>query len=169
MAMTESKKLEVSDPKEQLRSIRGEELRRADEVRNCWRLTLRRDIPYEALLGDDAAQLVAPVAQFLTMGDKFEVVTEAGDLYADLLLLEVSPGGKLCRFVEITKRKLGGRPIDSLEGTGSFRAGWLGWVRKWAVVAPNGSIVREGIASEAQAVSDSHNRNAPSFARSTLG
>jgi hypothetical protein len=161
--------VEGADARPPLRGIRGEELRRAEEVRNCWRLTLRRDIPYAALLGDEAATVIGPIAPFLTMGDRFEVVTEAGDLYADLLLVELAPGGKLCRFVEILKVDLGGRPIDSLEGTGVFRAGWLGWVRKWAVVAPNGSIVREGIASEAQAVAEAHPRNAPSFARSTLG
>lgn len=155
--------------RERLRAIRGEELRRAEEIRNCWRLTLRRDIPYEALLGDGAAQVIGPVASFLTMGDKFEVITEAGDLYAELVLVELAPGGKLCRFVEISKTDLGGRAIDSLEGTGTFRIGWLGWVRRWAIIAPNGSVAREGIASEAQAVAEAHTRNAPHFARTTLG
>lgn len=167
---TVSKRDEAEEsPRLRLRAIRAEELRRAEEVRNCWRLTLRRDIPYTALLSDDAASVIGAIAPFLTMGDKLEVITEAGDLYADLLLVELAPGGKLCRFVEITKKALGGRAIDSLEETGVFRVGWLGWVRRWAIIAPNGSVVREGIASEAQAVAEAHGRNAPSFARSALG
>jgi hypothetical protein len=148
--------------------IRQGALRRCEEIRNAYRLVLAKETHYEDLLGEEAVRVVAPITPWLTRGDTIEVIDEGGTFFAWLLLVELVPA-RLVRLVELLKRPLGGQAIDSLEGTGEWRAAWLGWVRGYGVVGPTGAVLRDGLSTRAAAEADAHGRNAPNNVRATFG
>jgi hypothetical protein len=152
----------------QSRPIKQAALRRAEEVRNAYRLILAEGTSYEDLLSTDAARLAAPIGPFLTRGDTIEVIDEAGTFFAWLLVAEHVQGQHV-RFVELVRRALPGEEIDQMEGTGQWRGAWGGFLRQYCLVRPTGGVMLEGLRTREEAGRHAHERNRPEHRRETLG
>lgn len=135
-------------------------LRRAEEVRNHYRLTLPTDLQYRDLFGDLAPGICTVIAPFLTRGDTIEVVDSAGSVFG-LLFLEEHVAGRIVRFTELFKAKLSGETVDDMSGTGEYRAAWGGWERRYCLVRPGGGVAREGMRTREEAGLEAHTRNRP--------
>jgi len=166
--MSERSKSEKASETKRRAPIPQQALRRAEEVRNHYRLTLPARTDYRDLFNEYAAEVAGPIAPFLTRGDTIEVVDEAGSMFALLFLQEHVPG-KIVLFVELLRAKLSGEAIDDMRGSGEFRSAWGGWDRRYCLVRPSGGVAREGMRTREEAEADARERNRPIHHRQTLG
>ncbi|HKD31428.1 MAG TPA: hypothetical protein VKC66_36690 [Xanthobacteraceae bacterium] len=128
-------------------------------ARNWWRVVIDAErTPYQRVITDVAVW--APNEAKLRAGDLVEVVDEQSTLFALLYLVEHVPA-KLIRFAELIKAPLGGVAVGRIEARGNHYAQWRGPARRWCVVGPTGTVVRDGILSKEEADRDVTMRNMP--------
>jgi len=128
-------------------------------ARNWWRVVIDAErTPYDRVLADVAVW--GPNEAKLRAGDLVEVVDEQSTLFALLYLVEHVPG-KFTRFAELIKAPLGGVAIGRIEARGNHYAQWRGPARRWCVIGPTGTVVRDGILSKEEADRDVTTRNMP--------
>jgi len=128
-------------------------------ARNWWRVVIDAErTPYDRVLADVAVW--GPNEAKLRAGDLVEVLDEQSTLFALLYLVEHVPG-KFIRFAELIKAPLGGLAIGRIEARGSHHAQWRGPARRWCVIGPTGTVVRDGILTKEEADRDVTTRNMP--------
>jgi hypothetical protein len=128
-------------------------------ARNWWRVVFDGDrIPYDSLLRD--VTVWGPNEAKLRAGDLVEVLDEQSMQFALLYLVEHVPA-KFIRFAELIKAPLGGRAVDSVEARGHHYAQWRGPAKRWCVIGPTGTVVRDGILTKEEAERDVTTRNMP--------
>lgn len=93
-------------------------------------------------------------------GPIIEVLDERSTVFALLYLVEHVPA-KLVRFAELMKVPLGGVAVGVIEARGHHYAQWRGPAKRWCVVGPNGTVVREGVLTKDEAERDVTARNTP--------
>src|ERR1700730_2847161 len=96
----------------------------------------------------------------LRAGDLVEVLDEQSTLFALLYLVEHVPA-KFIRFAELIKASLGGVAIGRIEARGNHYAQWRGPAKRWCIIGPTGTVVRDGILSKEEAERDVTTRNLP--------
>jgi hypothetical protein len=128
-------------------------------ARNWWRVVIDAErTPYDRVLTDVAVW--SPNEAKLRAGDLVEVVDDQSTLFALLYLVEHVPA-KFIRFAELIKAPLGGLAIGRIEARGNHYAQWRGPARRWCVVGPTGTVVRDGILTKEEADRDVNTRNMP--------
>ena len=128
-------------------------------ARNWWRVVIDgQRTPYENVLTDVAVW--APNEAKLRAGDLVEVLDEQSTLFALLYLVEHVPG-KCVRFAELIKAPLGGVAVGRIEARGHHYAQWRGPAKRWCIIGPTGTVVRDGILSKDEAERDATTRNMP--------
>jgi len=128
-------------------------------ARNWWRVVIDAErTPYDRVLADVAVW--GPNEAKLRAGDLVEVVDEQSTLFALLYLVEHVPA-KFIRFAELIKAPLGGVAIGRIEARGNHYTQWRGPARRWCVIGPTGTVVRDGILSKEEADRDVTTRNMP--------
>ena len=128
-------------------------------ARNWWRVVIDAErTPYDSVLTD--VSVWGPNEAKLRAGDLVEVLDEQSTLFALLYLVEHVPG-KFIRFAELIKAPLGGLAIGRIEARGNHYAQWRGPARRWCVIGPTGTVVRDGILSKEEADRDVATRNMP--------
>ena len=128
-------------------------------ARNWWRVVIDAErTPYDSVLADVAVW--GPNEAKLRTGDLVEVVDEQSTLFALLYLVEHVPA-KFIRFAELIKAPLGGVAIGRIEARGNHYAQWRGPAKRWCVIGPTGTVVRDGILSKEEADRDVTTRNMP--------
>jgi len=128
-------------------------------ARNWWRVVIDAErTPYDCVLADVTAW--GPNEAKLRAGDLVEVLDEQSTLFALLYLVEHVPG-KLIRFAELIKAPLGGLAIGRVEARGNHYAQWRGPARRWCIIGPTGTVVRDGILTKEEADRDVTTRNMP--------
>ncbi len=131
----------------------------ATYTRNWWRVVFDADrTSYESLLTDVAVW--GPNEPKLRSGDLIEVLDEQSTIFALLYLVEHVPA-KFVRFAELIKAPLGGVAIGRIEARGHHYAQWRGPARRWCIVGPTGTVLREGILTKEEAERDVTTRNLP--------
>jgi hypothetical protein len=129
-------------------------------ARNWWRVVIDADrTPYASLLTD--AAVWGPNEPRLRAGDLVEVLDERSTMFALLYLVEHVPA-KAVRFAELIKAQLGGVAVGRIEARGSYYAQWRGPAKRWCIVGPTGTLVRDGILTKEEAERDVAMRNTPS-------
>jgi hypothetical protein len=93
-------------------------------------------------------------------GDLVEVLDEQSTLFALLYLVEHVPASSI-RFAELVKAPLGGVAVGCVEARGSHYAQWRGPAKRWSVIGPGGTVVRDGILTRDEAERDVATRNTP--------
>ncbi len=128
-------------------------------ARNWWRVVIDAErTPYDSLLTD--VTVWSPNEAKLRAGDLVEVLDERSTLFALLYLVEHVPA-KIIRFSELIKAPLGGVAVGRIEARGNHYAQWRGPARRWCVIGPTGTVVRDGILSKEEAERDVTTRNMP--------
>jgi len=128
-------------------------------ARNWWRVVIDQErTPYESVLTD--VSVWGPNEAKLRAGDLVEVLDEQSTLFALLYLVEHVPA-KYIRFAELIKAPLGGVAIGRIEARGHHYAQWRGPAKRWCIVGPTGTMVRDGILSKEEAERDVTTRNMP--------
>jgi hypothetical protein len=128
-------------------------------ARNWWRVVIDAErTPYDRVLTDVTAW--APNEAKLRAGDLVEVLDEQSTLFALLYLVEHVPA-KFIRFAELIKAPLGGVAVGRIEARGNHYAQWRGPARRWCIIGPTGTVVRDGILSKEEAERDVTTRNMP--------
>jgi hypothetical protein len=128
-------------------------------ARNWWRVVIDAErTPYDRVRGDVAVW--GPNEAKLRAGDLVEVVDEQSTLFALLYLVEHVPA-KFIRFAELIKAPLGGLAVGRIEARGNHHAQWRGPAKRWCVIGPTGTVVRDGILTKEEADRDVTNRNMP--------
>jgi hypothetical protein len=126
---------------------------------NWWRVVIDTDrTPYGSLLTD--VTVWAPNEPKLRAGDLVEVLDEQSTLFALLYLVEHVPA-KVVRFAELIKAPLGGVAIGRIEARGNHYTQWRGPAKRWCIIGPTGTVVREGILTKEEAERDVATRNTP--------
>ncbi len=128
-------------------------------ARNCWRIVVDGErTPYESVLTD--VTVWGPNEAKLRTGDLVEVLDEQSTLFALLYLVEHVPA-KFIRFAELIKAPLGGLAIGRIEARGSHYAQWRGPAKRWCIIGPTGTVVRDSILTKEEAERDVATRNTP--------
>jgi hypothetical protein len=128
-------------------------------ARNWWRIVIDAErTPYDRVLAD--VTVWAPNEAKLRTGDLVEVLDEQSTLFALLYLVEHVPA-KLIRFAELIKVPLGGVAVGRIEARGNHYAQWRGPAKRWCIIGPTGTVVRDGILSKEEAERDVTTRNMP--------
>jgi hypothetical protein len=128
-------------------------------ARNWWRVVIDGErTPYHSVLSDVAVW--GPNEAKLRAGDLVEVLDEQSTLFALLYLVEHVPA-KFIRFAELIKAPLGGVAIGRIEARGSHYAQWRGPAKRWCIIGPTGTVVRDSILSKEEAERDVATRNLP--------
>jgi hypothetical protein len=128
-------------------------------ARNWWRVVIDTErTPYASLLAD--ATVWGPNEPRLRAGDLVEVLDEQSTLFALLYLVEHVPA-KVIRFAELIKAPLGGVAIGRIEARGNHYVQWRGPARRWCIIGPTGTVVRDGILTKEEAERDVATRNTP--------
>jgi hypothetical protein len=128
-------------------------------ARNWWRIVIDTErTPYASLLAD--VTVWGPNEPKLRAGDLVEVLDEQSTLFALLYLVEHVPA-KVIRFAELIKAPLGGVAIGRIEARGNHYVQWRGPARRWCVIGPTGTMVRDGILTKEEAERDVTTRNTP--------
>ncbi len=128
-------------------------------ARNCWRIVVDGErTPYESVLTD--VTVWGPNEAKLRTGDLVEVLDEQSTLFALLYLVEHVPA-KFIRFAELIKAPLGGVAIGRIEARGSHYAQWRGPAKRWCIIGPTGTVVRDSILTKEEAERDVATRNTP--------
>jgi hypothetical protein len=96
----------------------------------------------------------------LRAGDLVEVLDEQSTLFALLYLVEHVPA-KFIRFAELIKAPLGGLAVGQVEARGHHYAQWRGPAKRWCIIGPTGTMVRDGILTKEEAERDVTTRNMP--------
>jgi hypothetical protein len=131
----------------------------ATYTRNWWRVVFDADrTSYESLLTD--VTVWGPNEPKLRSGDLVEVLDEQSTIFALLYLVEHVPA-RFVRFAELIKAPLGGVAIGRIEARGHHYAQWRGPARRWCIVGPTGTVLREGILTKEEAERDVTTRNLP--------
>ena len=128
-------------------------------ARNWWRVVIDGErTPYDSVLTD--VSVWGPNEAKLRTGDLVEVLDEQSTLFALLYLVEHVPA-KLIRFAELIKAPLGGVAIGRIEARGRYYAQWRGPAKRWCIIGPTGTLVRDGILSKEETERDVTTRNLP--------
>jgi hypothetical protein len=128
-------------------------------ARNWWRIVINAErTPYASLLTD--VTVWGPNEPRLRAGDIVEVLDEQSTLFALLYLVEHVPA-KAIRFAELINAPLGGVAIGRIEARGNHYVQWRGPARRWCVIGPTGTVVRDGILTKEEADRDVTTRNTP--------
>ncbi len=128
-------------------------------ARNWWRVVIDAErTPYASLLAD--VTVWGPNEPRLRAGDIVEVLDEQSTLFALLYLVEHVPA-KAVRFAELIRAPLGGVAIGRVEARGSHYVQWRGPAKRWCVIGPTGTVVRDGILTKEEAERDVTTRNTP--------
>jgi hypothetical protein len=128
-------------------------------ARNWWRVVIDTErTPYGSVLGD--VTVWGPNEPKLRAGDVVEVLDEQSTLFALLYLVEHVPA-KSIRFAELIKAPLGGAAIGRIEARGNHHAQWRGPAKRWCIIGPTGTVVRDGVLTRDEAERDVATRNAP--------
>jgi hypothetical protein len=128
-------------------------------ARNWWRVVIDTErTPYASLLAD--VTVWGPNEPRLRAGDLVEVLDEQSTLFALLYLVEHVPA-KAVRFAELIKAPLGGVAIGRVEARGNHYVQWRGPAKRWCIVGPTGTVVRDGILTKDEAERDAATRNTP--------
>jgi hypothetical protein len=131
----------------------------ASYARNWWRVVFDAErTPYESVLTDVAVW--GPNEPKLRAGDLVEVLDEQSTVFALLYLVEHVPG-KFVRFAELIKAPLGGVAVGRIEARGQHYAQWRGPAKRWCIIGPTGTVVRDGILTKEEAERDVTTRNVP--------
>jgi hypothetical protein len=131
----------------------------ASYTRNHWRVVFDAErTPYRAVLTDVAVW--GPNEAKLRAGDVIELLDEQSTMFALLYLVEHVPA-KCIRFAELIKAPLGGVAVGKVEARGHHYCQWRGPAKRWCVIGPNGTMVREGILTKEEAERDVSTRNTP--------
>ncbi len=139
--------------------IPGSAMQDAAFARNWWRVVIDTErTPYASLLGDVAVW--GPNEPRLRAGDVVEVLDEQSSLFALIYLVEHVPA-KSIRFAELFKASLGGVSVGRVEARGSHYTQWRGPSRRWCVIGPTGTVVRDGVLTRDEAERDAATRNSP--------
>ena len=126
---------------------------------NWWRVVIDAErTPYDSVLAD--VTVWGPNEAKLRAGDLVEVVDEQSTLFALLYLVEHVPA-KFIRFAELIKAPLGGVAIGRIEARGNHYTQWRGPAKRWCVIGPTGTVVRDGILTKEEADRDVTTRNMP--------
>ncbi len=128
-------------------------------ARNHWRVVFDGErTPYASLLNDVAVW--GPNEAKLRTGDLVEALDEQSTLFALLYLVEHVPA-KFIRFAELIKAPLGGLAVGKIEARGHHHAQWRGPAKRWCVIGPTGTMVRDCILTKEEAERDVTTRNTP--------
>jgi hypothetical protein len=128
-------------------------------ARNWWRVVIDGErTPYDSVLTDVAVW--GPNEAKLRAGDLVEVLDEQSTLFALLYLVEHVPA-KFIRFAELIKVPLGGVAIGRIEARGHHYAQWRGPAKRWCIIGPTGTVVRDSILTKEEAERDVTTRNMP--------
>jgi hypothetical protein len=128
-------------------------------ARNWWRIVIDTErTPYASLLTD--VPVWGPNEPRLRAGDLVEVLDEQSTMFALLYLVEHVPG-KAVRFAELIKAPLGGVAIGRIEARGNHYVQWRGPAKRWCIIGPTGTVVRDGILAKEEAERDVATRNTP--------
>jgi len=128
-------------------------------ARNWWRVVIDGErTPYHSVLTD--VTVWGPNEAKLRTGDLVEVLDEQSTLFALLYLVEHVPA-KFIRFAELIKAPLGGLAIGRIKARGNYYAQWRGPAKRWCIIGPTGTLVRDGILSKEEAERDVTTRNMP--------
>src|SRR5262249_53821478 len=128
-------------------------------ARNWWRVVIDAErTPYDRVLADVAVW--GPNEAKLRAGDLVEVLDEQATLFALLYLVEHVPG-KFIPFAGLIKAPLRGLAIGRIEARRNHYAQWRGPAKRWCVIGPTGTVVRDGILSKEEADRDVTTRNMP--------
>lgn len=128
-------------------------------ARNWWRVVIDAErTPYSSVLTD--VTVWSPNEAKLRAGDLVEVLDEQSTLFALLYLVEHVPA-KFIRFAELIKAPLGGVAIGRIEARGNHYAQWRGPAKRWCIIGPTGTVVRDGVLSKEEAERDVTTRNMP--------
>ena len=128
-------------------------------ARNWWRVVIDAErTPYDRALTD--VTVWGPNEAKLRAGDLVEVVDEQSTLFALLYLVEHVPA-KFIRFAELIRAPLGGVAIGRIEARGNHYVQWRGPAKRWCVIGPTGTVVRDGILGKEEADRDVTTRNMP--------
>jgi hypothetical protein len=128
-------------------------------ARNWWRVVIDTErTPYASLLTE--AAVWGPNEPRLRAGDLVEVLDEQSTLFALLYLVEHVPA-KVIRFAELIKAPLGGVAIGRIEARGNHYVQWRGPARRWCIIGPTGTVVRDSILTKEEAERDVATRNTP--------
>lgn len=128
-------------------------------ARNQWRVVFDGErTSYESVLNDVAVW--GPNEAKLRTGDLVEVLDEQSTLFALLYLVEHVPA-KFIRFAELIRAPLGGVAVGKVEARGHHYAQWRGPAKRWCVIGPTGTVVRDGILTKEEAERDVGTRNTP--------
>jgi hypothetical protein len=131
----------------------------ASFARNWWRVVFDAErTPYDSVLTDVAVW--GPNEAKLRAGDLVEVLDEQSTLFALLYLVEHVPA-KFIRFAELIKAPLGGLAVGQVEARGHHYAQWRGPAKRWCIIGPTGTMVRDGILTKEEAERDVTTRNMP--------
>ena len=128
-------------------------------ARNWWRVVIDGErTPYDSVLTDVAVW--GPNEAKLRTGDIVEVLDEQSTLFALLYLVEHVPA-KFIRFAELIKVPLSGIAVGQIEARGSHYAQWRGPAKRWCVIGPTGTVLRDSILTKEEAERDATTRNTP--------
>jgi hypothetical protein len=128
-------------------------------ARNCWRVVYDADrTSYDGVLTDVAVW--GPNEAKLRAGDLVEVVDEQSTVFALLYLVDHVPA-KSIRFAELIKAPLGGVAVGQAEARGHHYAQWRGPAKRWCIIGPTGTLVRDCILTKEEAERDVMTRNMP--------
>jgi hypothetical protein len=128
-------------------------------ARNWWRVVIDAErTPYASLLTD--VTVWGPNEAKMRAGDLVEVLDEQSTLFALLYLVEHVPA-KVIRFAELIKAPLGGVAVGRVEARGNHYTQWRGPAKRWCIIGPTGTVVRDGILTKEEAERDVATRNTP--------
>ncbi len=128
-------------------------------ARNHWRVVFDGErTPYASVLNDVAVW--GPNEAKLRTGDLIEVLDEQSTLFALLYLVEHVPANSI-RFAELIRAPLGGVAVGKVEARGHHYAQWRGPAKRWCVIGPTGTMLRDGILTKEEAERDVTTRNTP--------
>jgi hypothetical protein len=128
-------------------------------ARNWWRVVIDGErTPYDSVLTD--VTVWGPNEAKLRAGDLVEVLDEQSTLFALLYLVEHVPA-KFISFAALIKAPLGGVAIGRIEARGNHYTQWRGPAKRWCIIGPTGTVVRDGILSKEEAERDVTTRNMP--------
>lgn len=128
-------------------------------ARNCWRVVYDAErTSYDSVLTNIAVW--GPNEAKLRAGDLVEALDEQSTLFALLYLVEHVPA-KFIRFAELIKAPLGGVAVGRAEARGHHYAQWRGPAKRWCIIGPTGTLVRDGILTKEEAERDVTTRNMP--------
>jgi hypothetical protein len=131
----------------------------ATYTRNWWRVVFDAErTSYDNVASD--ISVWGPNEPKLRAGDLIEVLDEQSTMFALRYLVEHVPG-KFVRFAELLKAPLGGVAIGPIEARGHHHAQWRGPAKRWCIVGPTGTVLRDGILTKEEAERDVTTRNTP--------